>query len=90
MRITVEYLAQLRVAAGAARAVVECPDGATVASLLARLADDHGDAFRALALDEDGAVRRTLLVAAGGRRVEGAEALRDGDVLILGTPIAGG
>jgi len=90
MRITVEYLAQLRVAAGAARAEVECPEGATVAALLARLADTHGDAFRALALDDDGAVRRTLLVAAGGRRVGGEDALHEGDVLILGTPIAGG
>lgn len=90
MRITVEYLAQLRVAAGTSRAEVECPDGSTVTVLVAQLADTHGEAFRSLALDEEGAVRRTLLVAAGGRRVAGSDPLREGDVLILGTPIAGG
>lgn len=90
MKITVEFLAQLRVAAGEPRAVLECEEGATVAAVLARLAQAHGEEFRALTLDDAGAAKSTLLIAVEGRQVRGDGPLRAGDVLVLGTPISGG
>ena len=90
MKITVEFMAQLRVAAGAPRTDLECEEGGTVAAVLRTLAGEQGEEFRALTLDEHGEVSSTLLVAVGGRRVGGDHVLQAGDALVLGTPISGG
>ena len=89
MKITIEFLAQLRVAVGEARTTLECAEGTRVVDLVESLAGTHGEDFRGLTLDGDG-VRRTLLVAIDGRQAGGEDPLADGDVLVLGTPIAGG
>ncbi len=92
MRITIQFLAQLRLAAGEASTTIECEEGSTVRAVLRRLAGELGEDFRALALDEAGEPARTLMVAVSGRQVRGGSpgALSDGDELVLGTPIAGG
>jgi molybdopterin converting factor small subunit len=90
MKITVEFMAQLRVAAGEPRTVVECDEGTTVAAVLGSLARTHGEEFRALTLDPGGGVNSSLLVAVEGRRVRGESVLRADDALVLGTPISGG
>lgn len=89
MKITIEFLAQLRVAAGLARTTLECADGTRIVDVVHALAAAHGDGFRGLALDGEN-VRRALLVAVDGRQASGEDPLADGDVLVLGTPIAGG
>ena len=87
MKITIEFLAQLRVAAGLARTTLEC--ATRIVDVVHALAAAHGDGFRGLALDGEN-VRRALLVAVDGRQASGEDPLADGDVLVLGTPIAGG
>lgn len=90
MKITLEFFAQMRPLAGAARLERECAPGTTVASLVAALSEEFGDAFRALALDGEGHLAPSLLASIQGVRVDGARVLQEGDQLLLGTPIAGG
>ena len=90
MNITVEFLTQLRVAAGETSCTVQCEPGTTVQALVERLARERGLGFRALVLNGDDALARSLLVAVGGRQVRGDGVLADGDELVLATPIAGG
>ena len=91
MRVAVRYMAQLRQAAGAASEQVELDRPCSVGELLTRMADRHGGRFRDLLLDAGGGVRPAVLLFVGDEQV-GPEraALRDGDVLTVLTPMAGG
>jgi molybdopterin converting factor small subunit len=91
MKIAVRYLAQLRRAAGAGGEEVELDAPCSAANLLKRLAEQHGLPFRALLLDADGNVQPAILLFVGDEQV-GAETapLRDGDVVTVLTPMAGG
>jgi molybdopterin converting factor small subunit len=91
VRIGVRYMAQLRTAAGTAAEDVELAELATVADLLARLAALHGGALRPLLLDPEGRAHPTVLVFVGDVQAESRDApLRQGDVVTLLSPIAGG
>ena len=91
MKVSVRYVGQLRQAAGVASEAVEPDPPCTVADLLRRLADRHGEIFRDFVLDAGGEVRRPLLLFVGDEQVRPEEtALRDGDVVTVLTPMAGG
>lgn len=89
MNVTVHFHAQLRSAAGLPREVVSVDPGTSVAGLLATLAQ-HRPGLRGLLLGEDGGKQPTLLVFVGDRQASNDEVLRDGDEVVLLTPIAGG
>jgi molybdopterin converting factor small subunit len=91
MTITVKYQTQVKRAAGIAGEVVEV-DGGSVPQLLQHLAARHGDALRRLLICDDGAPQESILVFVGERQVaaSAADLLRDGDVVTLLAPMAGG
>ncbi len=91
MRIGVRYMAQLKLAAGVAAEQVELPEPATVADLVALIAGRRDDKLRGLLLDADGRPQPTLLFFVGDAQADAWQtALRDGDVVTLLSPIAGG
>jgi molybdopterin converting factor small subunit len=90
MQITIHYLAQLRRAAGVAEETVLLDPGATLGRLVHELAQRHGEAFRAMLLDAAGQPQRTLLYAVGDEQASLDRPLRDGDVVTVLAPMAGG
>lgn len=91
MNVAVRYMAQLRQAAGAAAERVELDRPCTAAELLKRLAERHGRPFRDLVLDAAGDPHPAVLLFVGDEQVRAeTTALRDGDVLTVLTPMAGG
>lgn len=92
MRVTVEYVAQLKRLAGCAAETVEVAQtGLTVAELLEDLGELHGADFRALLLDADNWAQKSLLIFVGDQPIEHPfHCLHDGDRLTILSPMAGG
>jgi molybdopterin converting factor small subunit len=92
MRVTVRYMTQLRSAAGTAAETVDIESPCTAADLVAHLAARHGDALRRLLLGADGRPHPAVLVFVGDVQAGPGEsvALKDGDVVTLLSPVAGG
>ncbi len=91
MKVVVRYMAQLRRAAGAAAEQVEVREPCSASDLLKGLAERHGRPFRDLVLDATGAVQAAVLLFVGDDQVRSETApLRDGDVVTVLTPMAGG
>lgn len=91
MNVTVKYQAQARQAAGVAAEVVDLPPAATLPQLLLLLAERHGPPMRRLVSTGPGP-RLPLLFFLGDEQVlpDATLPLRDGDVVTVLTPIAGG
>jgi len=89
MRVTVQYMAQLRRLAGGASETVELAGG-TLGEVLRQLAGRHGPEFRAQVLAEDGGPQKALLLFVGDEPAGADRALRDGDRVTILTPMAGG
>lgn len=92
MQITVEFFAQLATAVGCKSRQVSLEAGASARDVIDFLADQYGDAFRQLVLQEDGQPRAGILLFHGGAQTRWTDTtpLRDGDQLLLATPLAGG
>ena len=91
MKVDVSYLGQLQQAAGVASERKECA-GTTLAELLNDVAEAHGPGFRAILLDDSGAVRPSVMVLVNDAPVskDALPELSDGDAITLLTAIAGG
>jgi molybdopterin converting factor small subunit len=85
-------MAQVKQAAGRAIEEIELEHPCTVWELIARLARRDGGPLRRLLLDGQGSVQPALLVFVGDEQVSAGQAavLRDGDVLTVLSPMAGG
>ena len=81
MKVEVQFFSRLRDVAGGRERVVDLPDGATVADLLARLYADHPKMQ-----GWDG----TLLVAIGLEFAGRAQELHEGDEVSIMPPVQGG
>ena len=92
MKVTVRYLAQARQAAGCSAETLELHGDCLPGELLWRLAQQHGDPLGRVLLGPTGAPHEALLLFVGEQQVraETARALRDGDVVTILTPMAGG
>lgn len=92
MRIRLEYVAQIRDAAGVSGEAVDLPVAATVSDLFRVAAQTRGERLGSLLLDASGAPRATVLVFVGDNQVdaEAPEPLHEGDVVTLMSPLAGG
>ncbi len=92
MEVQVHYAAQLKAAAGEAVQKISVPPGATVRDLLELLAEKHGPSMRALLFDDEGALRRSILVFLGeeqlGRDLD--RELKEGAEVTILSPVAGG
>jgi molybdopterin converting factor small subunit len=91
MRVEVRYVAQLRHAAGRAAEEVEVDSPCSAGELVARLAQAR-EALRGLLLDEGGRLQPALLLFVGDEQVDAGDGrpLRDGDMVTILTPMAGG
>jgi molybdopterin converting factor small subunit len=90
MKINVLYLGQLRHAAGTSLVRVEIAAPCTVEGLILHLVRAGSDALRRLLVDEQGAVQPALLLFVEDDQVDRARPLRDGDVVTVLSPMAGG
>ena len=92
MLVTFKYFAQVRQAAGVESDQLALGDQADLRAALSELARRHGDRFRALVLDEGGAVRAGLLMLVNGQLVPRGEQRRlaEGDQVSLISALAGG
>jgi sulfur-carrier protein len=92
MRITVEYAAQIKRAAGRGTETFECDSPCTVQDLLCRVADQHGETLGNLLFDNDRRLHSSILLFVGDSQVRSDQPreLKDGDVLTILSPISGG
>ena len=92
MRITIHFMGQLRQFAGTGSEDREVAEGASLAEVLRATAADHERGFRSVLLDDDGALRPSVLILHGESTVdrEAPPRLKDGDEITLMPPIAGG
>jgi molybdopterin converting factor small subunit len=90
MQVTVHYLAQLRRAADCTSERIETEPGMTLAALLHRIGEIHGEPFRMLLFAADGRPQRSLLFFVGDEPAALARALINGDEVTILTPMAGG
>jgi molybdopterin converting factor small subunit len=81
MRITVKFMSQIRVLAGRGEAVVELPEGATVADLFGLLRETFSDIFP---------VAERAIVMVNHKIVALETALDDGDQVMLLQLLGGG
>lgn len=92
MKVTMNYFAQVRKAAGVPSEQLELVEGADTLAAIRTAADRHGEDFRALVLTEKDQARAGLLIlvnsvpAPPGTRRD----LREGDEVAVFTPVSGG
>ena len=95
MKLTFEWMSQLRLAAGQARQSLDCAEGTCLTGaleqVLEQLPAERSLALRTLLMDADG-LASTLLVAVDGVHIPCTSdpTLTDGATILLSSPIAGG
>jgi molybdopterin converting factor small subunit len=92
MKVTVEYAAQVKQAAGVGTETVELDDGCSVQELVSRVAELHGDPLRRVILDADGKLHPSILLFVGDDQVraDSPVKLHESDVVTLLSPVSGG
>jgi molybdopterin converting factor small subunit len=86
VNVTVRYAGQARDVAGLAS---ETAEAATLAELLRGLAERR-PSLKPLLLRDDGSPRPSLVLAIGDAQARPDASLKEGDVVTILTPIAGG
>jgi molybdopterin converting factor small subunit len=92
MKLTVEYEAQVKKAAGIASEDVELDGPCTVQSLIVHVAEKHGDPLKPILIDSEGNLQKSILLFLGDRQIhwDDAPELSEHDVLTILSPISGG
>jgi molybdopterin converting factor small subunit len=94
MKLRVQYMGQLRTAAGRSEEELDLPESTNLAALLSQLASHLGDGAAPHLITPSGHAQGGLLVVVNGSAVAAPHAaatiLRTGDVVTLLPPIAGG
>ena len=93
MRITLKTFADYRVITGIRETVLDVDEGVTMGALLERLTSAYPKLKDAM-FDESGTLRDYIILLVNGRKIEfiggmGTH-LREGDVIALFPPVAGG
>ena len=89
MQINVEYVAQVRTAAGVSSESLEVPADATVQSLVAAACEQHEELVKVLCAD-GGGLHPSILVFRGEEPCDATSVLADGDTITFLSPISGG
>ena len=84
MQVTVNYLAQIKRAAGVSVETVDLDPGATLAALCARLRGRHDEAFAAMLS------QKAMLFFVNDEHAASDRTLADGDEVSILAPMAGG
>jgi molybdopterin converting factor small subunit len=88
----VHYLAQVREAAGRATEHLDLERSCSITEFIAEVARRGGERLRQLLLDGQGERQSSLLLFVGDNQVPAGQTvfLRDGDVVTVLSPMAGG
>jgi len=92
MKVTVEYTAQVKRAAGIGAEELELDADSSIRDLVAHIADAHGDPLRGILLDAAEEVHPSLLLFVGDNQVRPGDSapLSDRDIVTILSPISGG
>jgi molybdopterin synthase sulfur carrier subunit len=94
MKLRVQYTAQLRAAIGRPEEEIDLPDGSSLEALLDHLVSQQGAAAATHLVTSSGEIRSSLLIVVNGTAMPVHSAaerqLKEGDVVLLLPPIAGG
>jgi len=92
MMLVIQYVAQLKTAAGRPDDRVDLVAPQPVREVLAALAQRHGESFRQLLLTPQGTIQPALLLFLGDEQItpDAVVPRRDSDVLTVLSPMAGG
>lgn len=92
MKITIQYWAQARQAAGTPSETLQLDQPCTIPQLLNRLAEAHGDPLRRVIIGPDGQPHPSILLLLGDHQIrpDSSVPLQDGVTLAIIPPIAGG
>ena len=92
MTLLLEYHAQIRQITGKSTESLELPPNATLRQAIDALFQQYGDDLRTFLATPDGELRPSIVLILGDRQVRWTDpaALKDGDHLLLLSPIAGG
>lgn len=92
MKVTVNYMGQLRYLTGKDSDQVDCAQGASLADLMTEASKKYDRRFVNIVLDETGKIRPSLIVIINGVSADkdAAPNFSDGDSITLLTAIAGG
>jgi molybdopterin converting factor small subunit len=92
VRISIRYLAQVKRAAGCASEVLDVEECCRLQDLMRRVVDGHSEDLRRLLLSTAGELHDSILLFVGEEQVrwETPRELRDGEVVTVLAPMAGG
>jgi len=92
MTVTVNYTTQVKAALGVASETVQLDEACTVAELIQRLANEHGETFRSLVLDAQGRLLPSILLSRDSDQInfDDPVKLADGQELTILSAISGG
>ena len=94
MRVHTRFYAFLREKVGRSEDTLELEEGATIADFLKQISEKYGEIVGRDIFDEDGSLRSGFAVALNGENVRreewGTTKLKDGDLVVILPPIAGG
>ena len=92
MKVTVNYLAQLKQVAGTPSESVKLDDACSVQDLVKYVAKQHGDSLRNFLLNSESDLRNSILAIVGYDQVhwETPRQLKEGDEVSFLSPLAGG
>ena len=92
MKVTVNYLAQLKQVAGIPSENLVIEDACSVQELVKHVAEKHGDSLRNFLLNAEGSLRNSIMVIVGDSQVhwETPMQLKEGDEISFLSPLAGG
>ena len=94
MKLRVQYMGQLRTAAGRSEEEIELPESTSLTTLLSKLASRLGDGAAPHLVTAAGHAQGGLLIVVNGSAIAAPHAaatlLRPGDIVTLLPPIAGG
>ena len=92
MKISMQYTAQLAMEAGCSRESIDVEDNTTVEEVVRLRAGHFGGKFAEIVLNAEGQPVSTIMHIVNGEQVERGvpHPLKEGDELMLMSPIAGG
>lgn len=92
MKITIEYAAQVKKTAGKAFEEVYLAENEDLSSLYAKLCQSHSNEFRTLLFDDNGQLRKTIIVCINYEQIDPytRPQLKDNDLITVLTPMSGG
>lgn len=92
MKVTIKYMAQIKVTAGVPEETLDVAEPCSVSQLLNTLTQERHPGLRPMLMDDSGRLQPTILLFVNDNQVQDTDAtnLADGDVVTFLSPIAGG